>query len=77
MDKHTYHYLANNPSLIRFVRYNPVWYRYLSRDPRKISEIEKEAKKFYGKTFPQRMDRLNNQVQMMGMLMQFAEEMKD
>jgi len=77
VDQHTYHYLTNNPSLLKFVRYNPVWYRYLSRDPGKVKEIEKEARKFYGKTFPQRMERLNNQVQMMGMLMQFAEAMKD
>ncbi|MFA1818683.1 YlbE-like family protein [Virgibacillus oceani] len=77
MDEYTYRYLTNNPSLARFVRYNPMWYRYLSRDPEKIREIDKEARKFYGKTFPQRMDRLNNQVQMAGMLMQFAEAVKD
>ena len=77
MDEVTYRYLANNPSLAAFVRYNPVWYRYLSRDPGKVREIEKEARQFYGKTFPQRMDRLNNHVQMMGVLLQFADAMKD
>jgi hypothetical protein len=77
MDEYTYRYVTNNPSLVKFVRYNPMWYRYLSRDPGKIREIDKEARKFYGKTFSQRMDRLNNQVQMAGMLMQFTEAMKD
>lgn len=60
-----------------FVRYNPIWYRYLSREPERINEIEKEAKKFYGKTFSQQLDKVNNQVQMVRMLIQFAGEMKD
>jgi hypothetical protein len=77
MDEYTYSYLANNPSLLRFVRFNPIWYRYLAREPEMVERIEKEAKKFYGKTFPQRIERLNNHVQVMGMLMQFAEAMKD
>ncbi|GAB3799922.1 YlbE-like family protein [Virgibacillus kimchii] len=77
MDENTYQYLESNPSLLKFVRYNPIWYRYLAREPELVRGIEKEAKKFYGKTFSQRMDRVNNHVQMMGMLMQFAEAMKD
>lgn len=60
-----------------FVRYNPEWYRYLSRDPDRIDELEKAAKQFYGQTFPQRVEKLNNQVQMVGMLLQFAGAMKD
>ncbi|MBY7143745.1 hypothetical protein KFZ56_11955 [Virgibacillus sp. NKC19-3] len=77
MDSTSYNYLANNPRMAMFVRYNPIWYRYLSREPERINEIEKEAKKFYGKTFPQQLEKINNQVQMFGMLMRFAEEMKD
>lgn len=77
MEEQVYRYLAANPPFARFVRYNPMWYRYLSREPERVFDIEKEAKKFYGKTFPQRMDRLNNQVQMAGMLMQFANALKD
>ncbi|PAV29891.1 hypothetical protein CIL05_08410 [Virgibacillus profundi] len=77
MDSTSYNYLSENPHLARFVRYNPIWYRYLSRDPHRIYELEKEAKRFYGKTFPQRVEKLNNQVQMVGMLIQFAGAMKD
>jgi hypothetical protein len=77
MDEYTYRYLTNNPQLARFVRYNSMWYRYLTREPEKIREIDKEARKFYGKTLPQRIERINSQVQMAGMLMQFAEAMKD
>lgn len=77
MDALTYKYLTENPKLLRFVRYNPVWYRYLSRDPQRIRELPKEAKEFYGNTTSQRLETLNNQVQMVGMLIQLAEAMKD
>ncbi|QGS68600.1 hypothetical protein CV093_09060 [Oceanobacillus sp. 143] len=54
-----------------------MWYRYLSRDPNNILEMEKEAKKFYGKTLPQRLEKISSNMQMVGMLMQFADAMKD
>ncbi|RKQ37376.1 YlbE-like family protein [Oceanobacillus halophilus] len=77
MDSSVYHYLLERPDLQNFVRYNPIWYRYLSRDPSRISEMEKEAKRFYGKTFPQKIEKIGNNVQMLNMLMQFAGAMKD
>lgn len=73
----SYSYLQAHPELVTFVRYNPIWYRYLSRDPSRLDDLEKEAKKFYGKTFSQRLEKMNNQVQMIGMMIQFAEAMKD
>jgi hypothetical protein len=51
-----------------FVRENPSWYRKLSRSPEKIFEIEQEAKIFYGKTLPQKIDRLNERIQLANML---------
>lgn len=77
MDPTSYQYVISRPQLAMFVRYNPVWYRYLSREPNRINEMEKEAEKFYGKTFPQRVEKINNQVQMIQMLIQFAGAMKD
>ncbi|GGB44997.1 hypothetical protein F3157_06785 [Virgibacillus dakarensis] len=77
MQQFSYQYLQSHPHLLNFVRYNPIWYRYLTRDPNRIAELEREAKKFYGKTFPQRLEKISNQVQMAGMLIQFAESMKD
>lgn len=77
MDQRSYYYLQANPELANFVRYHPIWYRYLTRDPQRIHEIEKEAKKFYGKTIEQRLERLNDQVQMVHMLIQIAGSMKD
>jgi hypothetical protein len=77
MEKDLYQYLITRPDLVNFIRFNPKWYRYLSREPARVSEIEQEAKRFYGKTFPQKIERLNNNVAMVGMLLQFAEMMKD
>lgn len=77
MDPFSYYYVSNNPKIAMFIRYNPVWYRYLSREPNRINELEKEAKKYYGKTFPQQVEKLNNQMQMVSMLIQFAGAMKD
>ncbi|MDY0408081.1 YlbE-like family protein [Paracerasibacillus soli] len=59
------------------MRKNPMWYRYLSRNPENIYKMEREAKVFYGKTFSQRLDTLQDQIQLTSMLMQLAEAMKD
>lgn len=72
MDMNCYHYLKSELTLLEFVRHNPVWYRYLSRDPSRIIEIEKEAKRFYGKTWPQQFEKAGNQLSMMKMLFQLA-----
>ncbi|WP_156290447.1 YlbE-like family protein [Oceanobacillus salinisoli] len=77
MDPSVYQFLSNRPDLVNFIRYNPIWYRYLTRDPNSLREMEKEAKIFYGKTLPQRMERFGNNVQMLNMLAKFAGAMKD
>ncbi|WP_099157970.1 YlbE-like family protein [Virgibacillus ndiopensis] len=77
MQSSSYHYLQSHPELANFVRYNPIWYRYITRDPNKIHELPREAKKFYGKTFPQQLEKISNQAQMIGMFIQLADEMKD
>lgn len=77
MNKEVYHYVRSRPDLTNFIRFNPIWYRYLSRDPARINEFEQEAKRFYGKTMPQRLEKINQNMQMVGMLLQFAEMMKD
>ncbi|WP_047981373.1 YlbE-like family protein [Ornithinibacillus contaminans] len=77
MNQELYHYLQARPELMNFIRQNPYWYRYLTRDPSRVVEMEKEAKRFYGKTFTQKMDKMNQNIQMVGVLLQFAEMMKD
>lgn len=77
MQVSTYHYLQQNPKFANFVRFNPVWYRYLTRDPYRIQELEKASKQFYGKTFSQQVDKIGSHVQMINMLIHFTEAMKD
>ncbi|HEX6594820.1 MAG TPA: YlbE-like family protein [Bacillota bacterium] len=77
MDSQTYRYLKNHPQLLDFVRLHPIWYRLLSRDPALIKQLEKEAKVFYGNTLSQKMNRVNEHVQMAALLMQFVGHMKD
>lgn len=68
MRREIQYYLANRPDLLTFVRENPFWYRILTRNPEKVYEIEEEAKIFYGRTFPQRIDRFKEQLDLVHML---------
>ncbi|GGP15780.1 YlbE-like family protein [Oceanobacillus neutriphilus] len=77
MDNEVITYLKQNPDIAEFVRYHPIWYRYLMRDPNRLTELKKEAKKFYGKTFPQKVNTFSNQLQMVRMFAEMAKSMKD
>ncbi len=70
-------YLQSRPDMLMFVRENPIWYRRLSRSPEKVFEIEQEAKFFYGRTFPQRIDKLNESIQLANMLLSMMNVMGD
>lgn len=77
MQQLSYQFLQANPELLHFVRFNPVWYRYIARDPGVLNELPLEAKKFYGKTFPQKLEKWSNQAEMIGMFLHFADALKD
>lgn len=77
MQQNVYDYLKSRPDLIMFVRYNPIWYRYLTRDPERVYELDQEAKLFYGKTLPQRLEKMNDHVQMIRMFITLTGVMKD
>jgi hypothetical protein len=73
-----YAYLQENPKMLDFIRQQPIWYRYLSRDgASRIPELEKEAKRFHGQTWSGRLNRMNEQVQMASMLINVANILKD
>ncbi|MDG5788318.1 YlbE-like family protein [Evansella sp. AB-P1] len=74
MRTEVYNYVRSQPDLHRFLRYNPMWYRKLSRNPFSLKEMEKEAKIFHGKTFPQRMDRLQNSMNMAVMMLEMMKQ---
>lgn len=73
-----YQMIKNKPELHHFLRLHPSWYRKLSRNPHAIYDMEREARLFYGRTFPQRMDRLQENVSlamaMIEMMGQFGKE---
>ncbi|TFJ94540.1 YlbE-like family protein [Lentibacillus salicampi] len=77
MQETVYHYLSQRPELAHFVRFNPEWYRFLTREPHRVEELEKASKVFYGKTFSQQVDKISGHVQMLNMLINFTEAMKD
>ncbi|WP_413379989.1 YlbE-like family protein [Alkalihalobacillus sp. 1P02AB] len=65
--------LAEKPELRQFMRQNPIWYRKLTRNPNQIPELEKEANYFYGKTLPQRVEKMQNNL---GLAMMMIEMFK-
>lgn len=62
--------IRHDPLLHEYIRMHPYWYRKLGRNPESFSEFRYEAKQFFGKTIPQRIEKLNQNVQMAMMLMQ-------
>lgn len=62
-------YLNQHPEVKQFIRHNPVWYRYLSRNPQSLSQLENEVKVFHGKTLPQKLDRFQSNLSMAMMLL--------
>lgn len=70
MRHEVYQYISSQPDLKNYLRINPIWYRKLSRNPYDIQTLETEANHFYGRTFPQRMDKLQNSIQLASMLIQ-------
>jgi hypothetical protein len=68
-------YLDQRPDEKLFVRLHPEWYRLLGRDPWQLSQLKKSADSFYGRTFGQRLDRLNSQIGLMSMLMNMTQAM--
>ncbi|MDL4841287.1 YlbE-like family protein [Aquibacillus rhizosphaerae] len=77
MQPDVYHSIKHRSGLLHFIRLNPHWYRKLTRDPQSLADLEREAKVFYGKTMPQRIEKVSSHIQMVSMLMQMAGAMKD
>lgn len=69
------HYLEERSDLKYFVRSNPSWYRKLSRNPASIQSIESEAKFFYGKTFPQKVEQFEQKLSMASMMLEMVKMM--
>jgi hypothetical protein len=64
-------YVDQKPEIKYFLRMHPHWYRLLARQPSLIQELEKEVKRFHGKTLPQKVDKIQSQVQMLPFMLEF------
>jgi len=62
--------LFERPELRLYIRQHPNWYRKLSRDPSQIPLLEKEANRFYGRTLPQRVEKVQNSLGLVMMMME-------
>lgn len=63
-----YNYLRQNGDLLTFIRNNPIWYRYLTRDDIDLKKLNDAAKKWQGKTIPQRTEKIIRQAKMLHLL---------
>ncbi|WP_347550493.1 YlbE-like family protein [Pseudalkalibacillus hwajinpoensis] len=70
-------FLSTRQDLVIFLRNQPVWYRRLSREPYALKEFEEASKVFYGQTFPQKVDRFQNQLNMVNMMLALMTQLKN
>jgi len=68
--------LDTNPDLKEFIRTHPIWYRDLSRRPDRLSEMQKEADDFYGKSWSKKLERMGQGLGMINMMLELM-NMKD
>jgi hypothetical protein len=68
-------FLNHRPDLKFMIRENPEWYRTLSRNPFAIQMLEESSNYFYGKTFGQQIDRLNEQLHSVSAMMSLLSEL--
>jgi hypothetical protein len=81
LDKQLQSYITSNPELSYFIRMNPNWYRRLAREPQEMRNFEAEAKQYYGKTIPQKVNKVQEKIQSFGMMFEllkaFGEKQND
>ena len=77
MRKEVYDYITRNPDLLEFIRNEPEWYRRLSRHPEELLKFEQEARIYHGKTWPDRIERLTNYMQMAQMMFFMLQSFKE
>ncbi|RYM07280.1 hypothetical protein EWH99_01020 [Sporolactobacillus sp. THM7-7] len=70
-------YLDERPEEKLFVRLHPEWYKRLSRAPEDVSRIKPAADNFFGRTFGQRIDRLNDKAGMLSLMLSLVQAISD
>ncbi|PGS48594.1 YlbE-like family protein [Bacillus sp. AFS041924] len=77
MRKDVLEFLQSDEDYIKFIRQQPKWYRKLSRNPGLTDEFRLASLQFFGKTIPQRVDKLSNQVQMASFMIDMFQVLKE
>lgn len=54
--------IKSNTNLHRYLRENSYWYKLLNRNPSLINKMEEDMKKTYKLTFEDKIDDLNNKI---------------
>lgn len=62
MNLETQFKIKNNPMLQRYIRKHSYWYKILNRNPSAINKMTEEMKKEYKLRFEDKIDDLNNKV---------------
>jgi hypothetical protein len=65
-----------NEDLLKFIREQPYWYRKLSRGPLEVESFELAMMQHYKKTIPDRVNKLQSQVQLATFLVDIFRGMK-
>lgn len=76
MRQETYEYLKSKKQLRAFVRENPIWYRKLTRNPRDYQYLENEAKVYYKQSFPHKVQKINQSLEMASFMLQMYQGMR-
>ncbi|WP_088067757.1 YlbE-like family protein [Gottfriedia luciferensis] len=77
MRKDVLDFLQSEEDYIKFIRQQPKWYRKLSRNPELTEDFRLASLQFFGKTIPQRVDKLSNQVQMASFMIDMFQVLKE
>lgn len=77
MKKNVYESIKADPDLHYFLRSHPRWYRQLGRDPESYNNMITEANRFYGKTFPQRVEKLQNNMNLAMMVIEMMRQVNE
>lgn len=72
-----YDFIQSNDDLKRFIREQPIWYRRLTRNPQEVEKFEIAMMNHYKKTIPDKVGKLQNQVQMASFLLEMFQTMRN
>lgn len=75
MRQDVYEFIESDQDLLAYLRQQPIWYHRLSRNPQDLRKMEAEAKYYFKKSIPDRVNQLSNGVQMASMVVSMLNTM--